>query len=147
VPTGEPLASVSSLGPIRDAAGPPDDGTVYSEYVEITDDDNQIVVMVPVEWADVVSRNWVWDDSLIGPSRSASPDTAGYVTPGAHLVCSLPPRRFSRSRPSKNSSMTALVQLAATPENASYLIEGQFIAVTKRDWDAITEVVHSFKAE
>ena len=39
------------------------------------------------------------------------------------------------------------MQVAAGPPDGSYLIEGQFLAPTERDFDALMRAIDSFTAE
>jgi serine protease Do len=61
-------------------------GTEYTEYMQITDDFEAIVVEVPAAWAEIDGRPWMDGDEVIGASIYAAPDLDGFrstwATPG-----------------------------------------------------------------
>jgi serine protease Do len=63
-----------------------DSGTTYTEYVQITDDFEAIVVEVPATWTEVDGRPWQDGEEVIGASIYAAPDLDGFLntwtTPG-----------------------------------------------------------------
>ncbi len=98
-PTTEtpPPESVGALGEIRGLGPLPAAGSVYVEYVEISDDEGLITVSVPSVWTDIDRRPWAGGDFIegdepVGPALSASPDvaefTAGWGTPGLFIGAS-----------------------------------------------------------
>jgi serine protease Do len=69
-----------------------EEGTAYTDYVEIFNDSEVIKMEVPSEWTDVDGRDWAPDDEVVGPALSAAPDLDGYYetydTPGVFFAAS-----------------------------------------------------------
>lgn len=63
-----------------------DTGSGYSDYMQITDDYNAIVVEVPTSWGEMDGRPWIDSGEVIGASIWAAPDLNGFIntwgTPG-----------------------------------------------------------------
>ena len=61
-------------------------GATYSDFVAISDDSNNLVVTVPVEWSDTNGVPWTMDNEELGYGVSASSDLDAYnntwTTPG-----------------------------------------------------------------
>ncbi|HSM02288.1 MAG TPA: hypothetical protein VK960_07630 [Acidimicrobiia bacterium] len=88
--TTPPTAGATTSTTSEPGSGDPEDA--YSDYVELTDDLGLIVLSVPAEWSDVVTRGWERDGENIGPGINAAPDIAAWQaawgTPGVFIGAS-----------------------------------------------------------
>jgi serine protease Do len=90
VVNGEPLKEVESAAADQYDTGSTDDSSGStdgsSEFTEIQDETEALVVEVPSGWDDVITGAWEQDGERLGPQVSASPDidayNAGWDTPG-----------------------------------------------------------------
>jgi serine protease Do len=82
---GRPLETAGVFG--QQLSGDvPDTGANYSDYTQISDDYEAIVVEVPSGWTDIDGRAWSDEGEIIGASIYAAPDLDGFLgtwaTPG-----------------------------------------------------------------
>lgn len=82
---GRPLETAGVFG--QQLSGDvPDTGANYSDYTQISDDYEAIVVEVPSGWTDIDGRAWSDEGEVIGASIYAAPDLDGFLgtwaTPG-----------------------------------------------------------------
>lgn len=91
---GDELEAIESLGTvIEEETGPIDSsgGVSYSgEFASVSDDSGQLMVEVPVEWADVDGTAITLDDGTELPNVSAAPDLSAFFgnwsSPGLSLT-------------------------------------------------------------
>lgn len=69
-----------------------EEGTAYTEYVEIYNDSEVIKLEVPKEWSDIDGRDWAPGGENVGPALSAAPNLDDYYetysTPGVFFAAS-----------------------------------------------------------
>jgi len=92
---GEPLAvAFSFANQGESAAGPAGEGVAYSNFVEITDDTETLVMDVPVEWtADIDSEPWLDENGdlyslYLEASSNRTEFKETYSTPGVLFMAS-----------------------------------------------------------
>lgn len=91
---GRPLeVSFSFAQQVEEEAGQQvEQGTAYTEYVEIYNDGGEIKLSVPKEWSDVDGRDWAPNNENVGPALSAAPNLQEYYetysTPGVFFAAS-----------------------------------------------------------
>src|SRR5215207_8259571 len=59
------------------------DPASYSGYTRITDNEEKIVVQVPIEWSDIETGPWTYKSKTVGVFLAASGDLASFYSLGA----------------------------------------------------------------
>ena len=68
---------------IQQQSGLAQDPASYSGYTRITDNEEKIVVQVPIEWSDIETGPWTYKSKTVGVFLAASGDLASFYSLGA----------------------------------------------------------------
>ena len=64
-------------------------GLTEDDFMELTDDEEAVTLMVPVAWSDTLSEDWIVDGDVIGRNVAAAPDLdafeASWEIPGVYV--------------------------------------------------------------